>query len=131
VGSFKICATILSQILLLQTGCDLWCPHAESGEPPLLAAGVTPAMDCHGRPVQKDDNESKPSRHGGSGPDCDHSKIAEGNPEPQTIVNAPPQVTSRDILSTQVRIQVHPLLSRALDKELSDGSPPSSVILLI
>jgi hypothetical protein len=130
VSFFKTCAAILSQILLLQTGCDLWCPHAES-EPPLLASGVTPAGDCHGPPVQKNDSESKPTHHDRSGPDCDHPKIAEGNPEPQTIVKAPLQVTSRDVLSMQVRIQFHPLLSRAFNKEISDGSPPSSVILLI
>jgi hypothetical protein len=128
---FKTCAAILCQILLLQTGCDLWCPHADSEETPLLASVVTPAGNCHSTPMQKDDNESKPTRHDRSGPDCDHPKIAEGNPEPQTIVKAPPQVTSRDILSMQVRIQFYPLLSAARDKELSDGSPPSSVILLI
>lgn len=134
---FKICAAILSQILLLQTGCDLWCPHPESEELPLVplvalvASVVIPAEDCHGTPVQKDNNESKPARHDQSGPDCDHPKIAQGNPEPQTIIKAPPQVTSSDILSMQVRIQFHPLLSGALDKERSDSSPPSSVILLI
>jgi hypothetical protein len=131
VSFFKACAAILCQILLLQTGCDLWCPHAESGEPTLLASVVTPAGNCHGTAVQKDDNESKPIRHDSSGPDCGYPKIAEGNPEPQTTVKAPPQVTSRDILSMQVRIQFYPLLSGALDKELSNGSPPSSVILLI
>ena len=128
---FKTCAAILSQILLLQTGCDLWCHHPESEEPPLLASAVTPAGECHGTPVQKDDSESKPARHDRSGPDCDHLKIAQGNPEPQTIVKAPPQVNSRDIFSMQVRIQFHPLLSGALNKELSDSSPPPSVILLI
>jgi hypothetical protein len=130
VSFVKTCAAILSQILMLQAGCDLWCHHPES-EPSLLASVVTPAGDCHGTPVQKDGNESKPARHDSSGPDCDHLKIAQGNPEPQTIVKAPPQVTSRDILSFQVRIHFHPLLSGALDKELSVGSPPSSVILLI
>ena len=74
---------------------------------------------------------SKPARHDGSGPDCDHLKIAEGNLEPQSIVKAPPPVSSRDILSMQVRVQFHPLLSGALNKELSDSSPPPSVILLI
>jgi hypothetical protein len=130
VSFFKTCAAILSQILLLQTGCDLWCHHPES-EAPLLASAVTPTGECHGMPVQRDDRESKPARDDRSGPDCDHLKIAQGNPEPQTIVKAPPQVTSRDILSFQVRIQFHPLLSGALDKELSVGSPPPSVILLI
>jgi hypothetical protein len=131
VSFFKTCAAILCQILLLQTGCDLWCPHAESGEPPLLASVVTPAGNCHGAPVQKDDSESKPTRHERSGPDCDHLKITQGNPEPQTIVKAPPQVTSRDVLSMQVCIQFNPLLFGTLNKELSNVSPPSSVILLI
>lgn len=131
MSSFKTGVAILSQLLLLQTGCDLWCHHAESEVLPLVASVVTPAWDCHGMPVQKDDNESRPARHDRSGPDCDHPKIAEGNPEPQTIVKAPPQVTSRDILSMQARIQFHPLLPGSLDKELSDGSPPPSVILLI
>lgn len=128
---FKTCAAILSQILLLQTGCDLWCHHPESAEPRFLASAVTPPGECHGTPMQKDDSESKPARHERSAPDCGHLKIAEGNPEPQTIVKAPPQVSSRDILSMQVRIQFHPLLSGALNRELSDGSPPPSVILLI
>jgi hypothetical protein len=131
VSFFKACAAILCQILFLQAGCDLWCPHAESEQPPLLASGVTPAGDCHGTPVQKNDGESKPTRHDGSGPDCDHLQITEGNPEPQTIVKAPPQVTARDVFSIQVRIQVHSLLSWVFNKEFSDGSPPSSVILLI
>jgi len=131
VSFFKTCAAILSQILLLQTGCNLWCHHAENEEPQMLASTATPARDCHGRPVQKDGSESKPVRHDGSGPDCDRVKITEGNPEPHTIVKAPPQVTSRDIPSMQVRIQFHPLLSGTFDKELSDGSPPPSVILLI
>ena len=128
---FKTCAAILSQILLLQAGCNLWCHHPESEEPPLLASAVTPATECHGTPVQKDDSESKPARHDRSGPACDPLKITQGNPEPQTIVKAPPQVNSRDIFSMQVRIQFHPLLSGALNKELSDSSPPPSVILLI
>ena len=127
----KTCAAILCQILFLQTGCDLWCHHAESEKPPLSASAVTPPPECHGTPLQSDDNESKPTRHDRSGPECDHLKIAQGNPEPHTVVKAPPQVNSRDILSMQVRIQFYPLLSGALDKELSDGSPPSSVILLI
>jgi hypothetical protein len=131
VSFFKTCAAILSQILLLQTGCNLWCPHAESEGPPLLASVVTPVGNCHGTPVQKDDNESKPTRHNRSGPDCDHPKIAEGNPEPQTIVKAPPQVISRDVLSMKIRVQHHPLVSGVFDKDFSDGSPPSSVILLI
>ena len=129
---FKTWAAILSQILLLQTGCDLWCHHAESEEEPLLfASAVTPAGECHGTPVQKDDTESKPTRHDRSVPDCDFLKTMEGNPEPQTILKAPPQVSSRDILSMQVRIQFHPVFFGALDKELSDGSPPPSVILQI
>jgi hypothetical protein len=127
VSLFKTCAAILSQILLLQTGCDLWCHHAE---PPLLASAVTAAGECHGTPVQRDDSGSKPARHDRSGLDCDPLKIA-GNPEPQTIVKEPTQVNSRDILSMQLRIQSHPLLSATLNKELSNGSPPSSVILLI
>jgi hypothetical protein len=131
VSFFKTCAAILSQILLLQTGCDLWCHHAENEQPPLLSLAVTPAGECHGTPVQRDDSKSKPARHDRSGPDCDPLKIAGGNPEPQTIVKAPPQVNSRDIHSVQVRIQFHPLLSGALNKELSDSSPPPSVILLI
>jgi hypothetical protein len=131
VSFFKTCAAILSQILLLQTGCDLWCHHAASEEPLLLASAVTPAGECHGTPVQKDDSKSKPARHDRSGLDCDQLKIAGGNPEPQTVVKAPPQVTSRDILSLQIRIQFHPLLSGALNKELSDSSPPPSAILLI
>jgi hypothetical protein len=117
VSFFKTCAAILSQILLLQTGCDLWCPHAESEQPPLLASGVTLAGDCHGTPVQKNDGESKPTRHDRSGPDCDHPRITEGNPEPQTIVKAPAQATSRDVLSIQLRIQFHPLRAWAFNKE--------------
>jgi hypothetical protein len=131
VSFFKTCAVILSQILLLQTGCDLWCHHPKSEEAPLLASAVTLAGECHGTPAQKNDSESKPSRHDRSGPDCDPLKITQGNPEPQTIVKAPPPVNSRDIFSVQVRVQFHPLLSGALNKELSDSSPPPSVILLI
>jgi hypothetical protein len=131
VSFFKTCAAILAQILLLQTGCDLWCHHPESKELPLLASAVTPAGECHGTPAQKNDSESKPARDDRSGPDCDHLRLTQGNPEPQTIVKAPPQVDSRDILSMQVRVQFHPLLSGALNKELSDSSPPPSVILLI
>jgi hypothetical protein len=131
VSFLKTCAAILCQSLLLQTGCDLWCHHPESKEPPLLASAVTPAGECHGTPLQKNDSESKPARHDRSGPDCDHLKITQGNPEPQTIVKAPLPVNSRDVLSMQARVEFHPLLSGALNKELSDSSPPPSVILLI
>lgn len=128
----KSCAATLSLMLLLQTFCDLWCHEADKEEAPLSASVTATAPTCHDAPVQSDNNKSKPARNDRSCMDCDHLiKIAEDNSARQTIVKEKPQVASRDFPSMEVRLQFHPLPADAVNNDLSDGSPPSSLILRI
>ena len=71
---FRVVATVLALVLVFQTGCDLWCHHAEQ-----MAAvqqdGAAPP--CHGAGEGPTDTRDSQPRHHGTTKDCLHPQAAD------------------------------------------------------
>jgi hypothetical protein len=81
----KTCAAILALALFVQSGCDLWCQHAErtTSVDPMQDGGVPP---CH-QPQSGNDNSD--SKHSGGSPEhnnCVHPQAADDNSKLQAKV---------------------------------------------
>ena len=79
----KTCAVILALALFLQSGCDLWCQHADQmASAKQVASGAVPP--CHHAADSKPD--SKDSGKHESHKDCVHPQAADDNGKLQAKV---------------------------------------------
>ena len=79
----KTCAAIVALALFLQSGCDLWCQHADQrASANQLADGAVPP--CHHAADSKPD--SKDSGKQESQKDCAHPQAADDNAKLQAKV---------------------------------------------
>src|SRR5262245_25293208 len=104
----KSSAIAMTLVLVLQTGCDLWCQHAQETVYAQLQGGAVPT--CHGGGESEKDTKHQPANHGTS-KDCLHPQAADDNSKLQSkIVKAthpvaviqfsfPVQFETRDFLS--------------------------------
>jgi hypothetical protein len=79
----KTCAAIVALALFLQSGCDLWCQHAEQ------TASVNPSQDGGVPPCHHAGNGSSNPKHSGGNPEhknCIHPQAANDNSKVQAKV---------------------------------------------
>jgi hypothetical protein len=127
----KTCAAVLSLVLVLQTGCDLWCHHAESDSVSVQQTAGPPAPACHGTTDRSEGSEKVPTRDDESSKGCVHPQAADDNSKLQTkVVNASHQVISGGFAGIQVDV-LHTEPYRTASRGLVKASPPSSLILRI
>src|SRR5688572_5503230 len=81
---FRTCAAVLSMILVLQAGCDLWCHETETDWESLTQTAAAPA--CHGTTEESDGSEQKPTRHHESSKECFHPQATDDNSKLQTKI---------------------------------------------
>src|SRR5688572_2540036 len=104
----KTCAAFLSLVLVLQTGCDLWCHQAESEGSSSHQSAGTPTPACHGTSHNSESSEQEPSRHHESSKTCVHPQAADDNSKLQTkIAKASHPIASGGFPGVQVYIQLH------------------------
>lgn len=128
----KTCAAVLSLILVLQTGCDLWCHRAESEGGSSQHTAVTPVPACHGTTEKSEGSEQKPAGNHEPSKDCVHPQAADDNSKLHTkIAKASHPVVFVDFPVVQVGIQLHALTFSAPDTGPFKVAPPSSLILRI
>lgn len=81
----KTCAAILAVSLFLQSGCDLWCQHAEQSTSvnPMQDGGVPP---CHESQSGNDNSDPKHSDGSPEQSNCVHPQSADDNSKLQAKV---------------------------------------------
>jgi len=122
----KTCAAILALALFLQSGCDLWCQHAEQITANHMQDGGVPP--CH----HSGSSNSDP-KHSGSNPEhknCVHPQAADDNSKLQAKVIKAEQ-PSAIIETPETYQQVY--FNHAVPRGASPGlirqsGPPSSIL---
>jgi hypothetical protein len=80
---FRVAAAVMALVLVFQTGCDLWCHHAEQ-----MAAvpqdGAAPP--CHGAGESPSDTEDQSSGNHGTTRDCLHPQAADDSSKLQAKI---------------------------------------------
>lgn len=126
----RTCAAVLSMILVLQTGCDLWCHETESEWASLVESTAPPA--CHGTTDKSDGSGQEPTRHHESTKDCVHPQATDDNSKLQTkIVKASHPVATSEFSGDLLRMQPRTMAYVPSNIDSLKVSPPSSLILRI
>jgi hypothetical protein len=122
----KLAAAVLTFVLILQSGCDFWCMHAEevaSASAP-QEASVPP---CHGAGDSEDSQHKRHSENRGTPRDCAHPQAADNNSELKTkVVKASQAVATVEVDGARGGVQLQPLefvVTAASNIKRNPGSP--------
>jgi hypothetical protein len=107
----KTCAVVVVLALFLQSGCDLWCQHAEEVTSATQPEGAA-VPPCH----DTEQGESGPQKSGNheTPKDCVHPQAADDNSKLQTkVIKASHPVAIVEVADIYSRVQFHPVVSSA------------------
>lgn len=123
----KLSAIVMTVVLVLQAGCDLWCQHAEQITSTQSHDGAVPP--CHGAGDSQKDSKHQPINHG-TPKDCLHPQAADDNSKLQKkIVKASYPVAVVEFSSLPIRVEAREFLSWVIpSNDVSRASPPLSVL---
>jgi hypothetical protein len=124
----KLSAIVMTVVLVLQSGCDLWCQHAEQ------ITSTTQSHDgavppCHGAGESQKDSKHQPVNHGAP-KDCLHPQAADDNSKLQKkIVKATYPAAVIEFSGLPIRFEAREFLSGVIAKhDVSRSSPPLSFL---
>ena len=80
---FRAGATLMALVLVFQTGCDLWCQHAEQMAAIQQDDAVPP---CHGVGESPIDTKDSQSGHHSTTKDCLHPQAADDSTKLQSKI---------------------------------------------
>jgi hypothetical protein len=123
----KSSAIAMALVLVLQTGCDLWCQHAEEITSAQSQGGAAPP--CHGAGESQKDTNHQPANHGAP-KDCLHPQAADDNSKLQSkIVKASHPVAVIQFSGVPIRFETGDFLSWAIaTNDVSRSSTSLSVL---
>jgi hypothetical protein len=123
----KLPAIVMALVLVLQTGCDLFCQHAEDVTSVPSHGGAVPP--CHGAGESQKDSKHQPVNHGAP-KDCLHPQAADDNSKLQNkIVKAAYPVAVTEFSGLPIRFETRDFLSWVIARnDVSRSSPPLSVL---
>src|SRR5678815_533146 len=124
----KSSAIVITVVLVLQTGCDLWCQHAEHITSTTHSHGAA-VPPCHGAGENQKNSKHQPVNHGAP-KDCLHPQAADDNSKLQSkIVKATYPVAVIESSGLPMRFEAHEFLSLVVARnDVSRSSPPPSVL---
>jgi hypothetical protein len=123
----KLPAIVMALVLVMQTGCDLLCQHAEEMTSSQPHGGAAPP--CHGAGESQKDSKHQPVNHGVP-KDCLHPESADDNSKLQNkTVKATYPVAAIEFSSLPIRFEAREFPSWVIARnEVSRSSPPLSVL---
>jgi hypothetical protein len=123
----KLSAIVMTVVLVLQAGCDLWCQHAEEITSAPSHDGAVPP--CHGAGESQKDSKQQPVNHG-TPKDCLHPQAADDNSKLQNkIIKATYPVAVIGFSGLPIRFEAREFLSWVIARnDVSRSSPPLSVL---
>jgi hypothetical protein len=123
----KLPAIVMALVLVLQTGCDFWCQHAEELTSAQSQGGATPP--CHGAGESQRDSKHQPVDHGAP-KDCLHPQAADDSSKLQTkVAKASHPVAVIQFSGLPIRFETRDFLSGVIARnDVSRSSPPLSVL---
>ena len=124
----KLSAIVMTVVLILQTGCDLWCQHAEQMTSTTQSHGGA-VPPCHGAGESQKESKHQHGDHGAP-KDCLHPQAADDNSKLQNkIVKATFPVAAIEFSGLPTRFEAREFLSGVIARnDVSRSSPPLSVL---
>jgi hypothetical protein len=116
----KVPAIMMVLVLVLQTGCDLFCQHAEEMTSTQSHGGAVPP--CHGAGESQKDSRHQPVNHSAPN-DCLHPQAADDNFKLQNkIVTATYPVDVIEFFGLPIRFEARGFLSGLIARNVVSRS---------
>ena len=122
-------AAILTLALVLQSACELWCPHLEAALQTELQSQNAPAVTCHGTSGTEESHRQGSDDHGNA-KYCFHPQASDDNSKLfSKVVKANQPVENTVITAPEIAIAV--MAANTATFSIAPHSKSSSLILRI